>query len=181
MFRREILTTTGASLAALTGCASSSTQTPLVPAPPPTRSSPSYPIANGELDSYDPERVVETIRIGNRAGVQDKWNNQPYHLRIWNATRGTATFSLRITNYSTHSTSLDSDYDLPPDTALHATLLTPATYTLTLQHTDSDTQHNLRVPRRFFDCNSSSTTIVIFQNDTIKSSASSSDIGCGEP
>ena len=182
MNRRTVLTGTGFALSASSaGCLGNSglsgdTGDDYGPDDSDTVDSASdYPVNTGDLEEFDPERTYKEVAVGDRDGVDDSY--RPHDVAIWNEA-AESEVGLRIVDSTEESVVHHETYQIPADTTLSVSLLEPSEYRIEVRVPATETQHTLRVPCRFFDCNVSSTRIGVFEEGQMRSSVLSTTMAC---
>lgn len=178
MNRRQALVAIGTSTLSLAGCLARETTGPggaagTATPPPPPRDLP--PVNTGLRGDFEPETTYKEIEVGTRAGVDEDY--APHDLHIWNATAGQRTVNLRILDRVADESVHRAAYTIPAAAALRTTLMEPSQYFVQLWGPAIDTE-TLLVPCIIFDCNSSTTSISLYEDGHIGSVVSSTLVGC---
>lgn len=134
-----------------------------------------YPVNTGELEEFDPGSTYMEVDIGSREGVDDAY--KPHDVGIWNEV-AESEVTLRIIDYTEESVIHYETYEIPDGTSLSVSLLKPSEYLVEVSVPDTETQHIVRVPCRFFDCNASVTQIAVFEDGQMRSSVLATTVAC---
>ena len=119
-------------------------------------------MADGELDSYEPERTFETLEFGDPEAVPASADVRPHFLNIWNATAGSRRIRVELAGSESDDPLFARTVEFPSDADLSIRLVEPATYVLRLHDPATGVRETLQVPRETFDCNDSSTSVGVF-------------------
>ena len=181
MNRRKVLGLIGGVTSGFAGCLATGvgesgpdSTSPTRPATP----SGTPPVNTGGLDEFDPTDTYKKVEVGSRDGVAEDF--RPHDLHIWNAAPDQRVVNLRILDRVANEPVHRATYTIPADDALAVTLLEPSRYFAQLWGPVIATE-TLLVPCDLFDCNSSVTSIGIFENGHIRSSVSSTMAACPSP
>ncbi|QLH81711.1 hypothetical protein [Halosimplex pelagicum] len=136
-----------------------------------------YPMGTGDLDAFDPTETYRTVEVGSREGVPEAF--RPHDVAVWNAASHDETV-VDIHDYATETRPLDRSFAIPDDAAVRVSLLEPSPYLVTVGVPDAGAEQTLKVPCRFFDCNSSATQVGLFDGE-IRSTVWSTLAGCRSP
>lgn len=176
MKRRTVLTTLGISFASLTTGCTAMSQTSSGGSEASDRRAVESPINtsnNTRTMTFAPERVVEEIKLGDQ--TTRKENLRPHSLKVWNDASISQTIQVIITTEK--ETVLDKAYDIPADTAVTVVLRDPAEYTAVLQSEETET--SIKIEEKWFDCNYSSTNVVLTANRQFRSEFVTTWLECG--
>lgn len=180
MNRRKVLGLIGGVTSGFAGCLATgmgeSAPESRSPTPPATPTD-TPPVNTGGLDEFDPTETYKNIELGSRGVLGDF---RPHDLHIWNAAPDQRVVNLRILDRVANESVHRATNTIPADDALAVTLLEPSRYFVQLWGPEIATE-TLLVPCDFFDCNSSVTSIGLFENGHIRSSVRSTLVACPSP
>lgn len=178
MQRRQVLAALGSSTAlAIAGCLSGDTG-----AQDGTTTTTRTTTTNDETTteaeprwSPGPDDPFETFSVGSREEVAFPDNNKAHGVRIWNDAEEARTVSLSLE--SPEGSSLDTDIEFVADGWVEIAVNEPATYTLTIS-IDGTTAGEIEVDHARFDCNSSTTNVILTGDGDVTSRTISTLMGC---
>lgn len=178
MKRRKVLGAVGGFTGGLAGCLANEVndQPSNSTATPPRTPLETPPANSGGLSEFDPEDTYEDVDVGTRDGVAEEFG--PHDLLVWNALERETQVSVRVLDRVAETTAHRDEYEIPADQALGATLLSPSRYFVQLWGAAIESPETLLVPCSLFDCNSSVTRIAVFEGGDVRSSVSSTLLGC---
>lgn len=128
--------------------------------------------------SPGPEDPFETFSVGSREEVAFPDNNKAHGVRIWNDADEERTVSLSLE--SADGPGLDTEIEFPADGWVSVTVEEPATYTLTIA-VDESLAGEVEVGRARFDCNASTTNVILSGDGEVGSRTISTLVGCPGP
>ncbi|QIO21167.1 hypothetical protein [Haloarcula sp. JP-L23] len=128
-------------------------------------------------DASGPTRVVETIAVGTREGVENPGDNLPHDVAVWNAGSSAREIAVSV-RAADDGPSLERRDEYAADTARRFELLTPAPYTVEIRVPVDGRQTTVGVDRNWFDCNSASHRIRVPGVGPITSTVSSTLLAC---
>lgn len=159
-----------------------------------------YPVSTGGLRFQELEsaEIHEEVSVGDPSALPD--GDVPHAVTLWNAARpsdevqwtvpavgndpqrrkwGPAVeIGLRVRDVDRSTVVHDRTYEIPADEIVEIVLESPAQYLLELLSPGGRSLQILRVPCRYFDCNSSGTYIGVFSDGVVNSTAHSSMAYC---
>jgi len=125
-----------------------------------------------------PEEPFETITAGTREGVAFPDNNRAHDVKVWNQADSARQFTLQVR--TPEADRLETSVEFPADGWLRLVLNVPASYTLSIT-VDGTEAGEVSVGRSTFDCNDSSTNVIVTPEAEVHSRTFSTLMGCPGP
>jgi excinuclease UvrABC ATPase subunit len=176
MKRRAVLATLGASFVpSTTGCTALGQSSPAEEetSDQQPKTSTTTAVNDAQTMEFDPGRVVEEIKLGDQPSPEEEF--RPHSLTVWNKASNKQGIQMKIT--TAKETVLDKEYDLPADTAITVVLQDSAEYIAVLQSEESEA--SIKIEEKWFDCNHSSTNVVLNESGQFTSEFVTTWLECG--
>ncbi|MFB6268126.1 MAG: hypothetical protein ABEI31_10735 [Halodesulfurarchaeum sp.] len=190
MNRREILASLGsASIVLGGGCLGGSgdgtpgrkTDTPTTTSPPRDHGTTTeHPPTTADPPDWNPgpQGPFETIPVGSRDGVPFPENNRAHAVKIWNHADEGRTITVTIDEGG--AVLLERSLRFPADGLLEIVLNEPGTYTLELG-VGGSTVDSVSLDRSRFDCNASSTQVIVTESGSVHARTITTLLACPGP
>ncbi|SDR17020.1 hypothetical protein [Natronobacterium texcoconense] len=131
---------------------------------------------NQEISDFSGAETREEIEIGSGDGVDEKYG--PHTVLVSNF-GSDPELEIGVIDVLSKTVVHGNRHRIPDDERLAIELLTPSKYVVNVRSPESELEHAVRVPCWAFDCNLSSTSIGVFDDDEIASYLMTNLAGCG--